>query len=151
MFICRCIPDEASPNGRVQILEATPEVLEAFVRDTAKDGSRASEDAVLLVLTNGTEVRSSKSRARWYRVNPPARFSPHPTHCDITKAPLGPIMYDGRTRQGPWAIMSAQAWNLYGCGKLGAGNGQMYRRAENGSYYLSEGMSTTPRSYRVPA
>ena len=35
---------------------------------------------------------------------------------------------DGRTRRGPWAIMSPRSWQQHGCGRLGMGCGQRYKR-----------------------
>lgn len=35
---------------------------------------------------------------------------------------------DGKTKWGPWAIMTPESWAKYGCGRLGTGYGQRYRR-----------------------
>lgn len=45
---------------------------------------------------------------------------------------------DGRTRQGPWAIMTPVSHKIYGVG-LGLGKGQHYRRREDGKFVKVEG------------
>ena len=152
MYICRRVPSQTNPNGHHTILEATPANLDAFLASTAAPDSQASKDAALMALTNGAEVRSTQSDGVvWFRVHTPMCYTPKPTECQITNARLGAVMYDGKTRHGPWAIMGEAAWELYGCGKLGAGFGQKYLRNEAGEFYISEGMSSHPRSYRVNA
>lgn len=147
MYLSRTVPVESNPNGYVSILEATPEVLGRLVASCAKEGSQASEDAVLMLLTNGVE-QIGQDGVRWRRVQKPLNFVPCPTKCDITGEPLGSVMYDGRTRQGPWACMSEHGWKREGCGRLGTGFGQKYRRNEEGHFYLSEGMAAVPRPYQ---
>lgn len=46
---------------------------------------------------------------------------------------------DGRTRQGPWAIMAPASWSKHGVGKLGTGYGQAYSKTENGRWIKTEG------------
>jgi hypothetical protein len=52
-----------------------------------------------------------------------------PTTCDLCHKPLlveGFLEFvDGRTRQGPWALMCTECWRTHGVG-LGCGRGQMY-------------------------
>lgn len=152
MYICRRVHSERNPNGALTVFEATGPVLDSFLECTAAPGSQASRDAVLMILTNGAEVRSRhRNGTVWFRVHKPMVFTPTPTECQITKARLGAVMYDGKTKHGPWAIMSETAWELYGCGRLGAGFGQKYRRNEAGEFYISEGMSSRPLSFRVDA
>ena len=152
MYICRRVPSQTKPNGVLTIFEATGLVLDTFLDCTAMPGSQASRDAALMTLTNGAEVRSRYTNGvTWFRVHKPMVFTPTPTECQITKARLGAVMYDGKTKHGPWAIMSETAWELYGCGQLGAGFGQKYRRNEAGEFYISEGMSSRPLSFRVDA
>ena len=152
MYICRRVHSERNPNGVLAVFEATSPVLDSFLECAAAPGSQASRDAALMVLTNGAEVWSCRHNGTvWFRVVKPKTFTPTPTECQITKARLGAVMYDGKTRQGPWAIMSETAWELYGCGRLGAGFGQKYRRNEAGEFYISEGMSSRPLSFRVNA
>lgn len=152
MYICRRVPSQTKPNGVLTIFEATGLVLDTFLDCTAMPGSQASRDAALMTLTNGAEARSRhRNGVTWFRVHKPMIFTPTPTECQITKARLGAVMFDGKTKHGPWAIMGEAAWELYGCGRLGAGFGQKYRRNEAGEFYISEGMSSQPLSFRVDA
>ena len=152
MYICRRVHSERNLNGALAIFEATSPVLDSFLECAAVPGSQASRDAALMTLTNGAEVRSRHTKGvTWFRVHKPMVFTPTPTECQITKARLGAVMYDGKTKHGPWAIMGEAAWELYGCGRLGAGFGQKYRRNEAGEFYISEGMSSRPLSFRVAA
>ena len=152
MYICRRVHSERNLNGALAIFEATGHVLDSFLECTAVPGSQASRDAALMTLTNGAEVRSRHHNGTvWFRVHKPVTFTPTPTECQITNARLGAVMYDGKTKHGPWAIMGEAAWELYGCGRLGAGFGQKYRRNEAGEFYISEGMSSRPLSFRMDA
>lgn len=152
MYICRRVHSEHNPNGTYTIFEATGPVLNSFLALVAKPNSQASQDAALMTLTNGAVLRSRlNSDVTWFRVHKPMVFTPTPTECQITKARLGAVMYDGKTKHGPWAIMNETAWELYGCGRLGAGFGQKYRRNEAGEFYISEGMSSRPLPFRVDA
>lgn len=150
MYLLRTVPTNTDPNGFSSILECTPEVLGYLVASCAKEGSKASEDAVLMLLTNGAE-QIGQDGVRWQRVQKPLNFVPCPTKCDITGEPLGSVMYDGKTRRGPWACMSERGWEREGCGRVGPGFAQKYRRNEEGQFYLSEGMSSKPKPYRVAA
>jgi hypothetical protein len=44
------------------------------------------------------------------------------------------VMYDGKTRQGPWANMSQRSWDVHGCGKLGTGYVQKYAKQDDGRW-----------------
>lgn len=145
MFICR-----RDAKGRHTVLEATPEALTLFVAATAKSGSKASEDAALMVLANGAEVPGDGG-VTWFRVQRPISFTPTPTHCHLTGGTIGDVAYDAKTKYGGWCIMSHQSWREHGCGKLGCGYGQKYRRGSDGQFYLSEGMSRRPTPYKVAA
>ncbi len=46
---------------------------------------------------------------------------------------------DGKTRQGPWALMTPQSWRLHGVGKLGTGYGQRYQKQADGKWLKVEG------------
>jgi len=152
MYICCCVPSEHNPNGIHTIFEVTGPVLDLYLASVAAPGSQASTDASLMTLMNGAEVQSRHSDGVvWFRVHTPMCYTPKPTECQITKARLGNVMYDGKTRHGPWAIMCEAAWELYGCGKLGTSFGQKYLRNEAGEFYISEGMSSRPCPYRVSA
>jgi len=153
MFICRHLPSDTNPNGQRTVYEATPKVLDLFVQFTAKTGSQASKDAVLMSLGNGSEVRGLRDGSLWYRIESPMTYAPTPTKCDISQRPLGDVMYDGKVngRNGQWAIMDEQSWEHYGCGRIGTGFAQKYLRGTNGLFYASEGMSSIPRRFRAVA
>lgn len=34
---------------------------------------------------------------------------------------------DGKTRHGPWAMMTPKSWEFHGIGRLGTGYGQRYK------------------------
>ncbi len=53
----------------------------------------------------------------------------------------GTIMYDAKTRHGPWANMSQESWELEGGtgGRLGTGFGQKYELQEDGRWLKVEG------------
>ncbi|UFK26644.1 hypothetical protein [Roseobacter phage RDJL3] len=145
MFICK-----QDAEGYRTVLEATPAVLDEFIASAAKAGSLASRDAALMTLTNGSNVRGSQG-VSWYRVQQPIRFAPTPRTCNLSNAPIGNVAYDAKTRYGGWCIMSQASWEQHGCGKLGAGFGQKYLRGTDGEFYITEGMSSQPRPYKVAA
>ena len=146
MFICRQMPSETNPNGDRTVYEATPEVLDLFLEATAKPGSQASQDAALMSLGNGSEIRGTGS-SLWYRVEKPLTYVPTPAKCDISQRKLGDVMYDGKVngRNGQWAIMDEQSWEHFGCGRLGTGFAQKYLRGSDGLFYGSEGMASVRR------
>lgn len=51
----------------------------------------------------------------------------------------GELVYDAKTLQGPWATMTEASYRLYGCGKLGLGHGQCYKRQANGQLHKIAG------------
>jgi hypothetical protein len=53
--------------------------------------------------------------------------------------PYKNIMIDGRTKQGPWANMTLTSWRIHGCGMLGTGNGQKYKKQSDGRWLKIEG------------
>lgn len=143
MFICR-----KDANGIHTVLEATQDNLDLFLASAAKRDSQASQDAALMIITNGAEVRCNNGEI-WFRVEPPLRFLPTPTHCHLTGSPIGDTAYDAKTKYGGWCMMSEQSWREHGGGKLGCGYGQKYRKGTDGQFYLSEGMSIRPRTYQL--
>ncbi|QDP53518.1 MAG: hypothetical protein GOVbin4933_64 [Prokaryotic dsDNA virus sp.] len=146
MFICRRMP-----NGQHTVLEVTPDNLNLFLASAAKRGSQASQDAALMSITNGVEVRCNNGEI-WFRVKRPIYFSPTPTRCQLSGSHLGKIAYDAKTKYGGWCIMSERSWQEHGCGKLGTGFGQKYLQdSDCTGYYLSEGMSSLPAKYRMAA
>jgi hypothetical protein len=48
-----------------------------------------------------------------------------PKKCQLTGANITTAFIDGKTKMGPWAIMSPEAHKVNGCG-LGQGRGQRY-------------------------
>lgn len=53
--------------------------------------------------------------------------------------PFGNVMYDAKTKQGPWANMSQASFIAHGVGRLGLGLGQKYLRQSNGRWLKVEG------------
>jgi hypothetical protein len=49
------------------------------------------------------------------------------------------VMYDARTVYGVWGNMSESSWKLFGCGKLGTGYGQKYKKQADGRWLKVEG------------
>lgn len=49
------------------------------------------------------------------------------------------IMYDGKTKQGPWANMTPTSWRIHGVGRLGTGFGQKYEKQSDGRWLKIEG------------
>jgi hypothetical protein len=52
---------------------------------------------------------------------------------------IGEVVYDAKTRMGPWATMTATSWRRHGAGALGTGHGQKYVRHENGELHKVKG------------
>ncbi len=46
---------------------------------------------------------------------------------------------DGRTRRGPWAIMTPESFAAHGSGKLGTGYGQRFQKQADGRWLKVEG------------
>lgn len=46
---------------------------------------------------------------------------------------------DGKMFNGTWSIMTPKSWNLYGCGKLGTGYGQRYKKNSENIFMKIEG------------
>lgn len=51
--------------------------------------------------------------------------------------PIGLAFIDGKTRRGPWAIMTPTSHRMLGIG-LGPGKGQRYEKQEDGRWMLVE-------------
>ena len=51
----------------------------------------------------------------------------------------GEVVYDAKTRMGPWATMTQASFDVFGAGKLGLGYGQKYVRNEKGELHKVEG------------
>lgn len=56
-----------------------------------------------------------------------------PTKCNICHKPISDVMYDAKTRMGPWGILDQDCFDTYGVG-LGTGLGQKYRRQVDDSF-----------------
>jgi hypothetical protein len=48
------------------------------------------------------------------------------------------VFYDGKTKMGPWAIMSEASWQRKGIGRTGIGFGQKYEKQEDGKWLKVE-------------
>jgi hypothetical protein len=46
---------------------------------------------------------------------------------------------DGRTKYGPWALMTPTSWLIHGIGRLGLGLGQKYVKQPDGKWLKVEG------------
>jgi hypothetical protein len=53
--------------------------------------------------------------------------------------PIESSFVDGKTRSGPWAIMSPRSWRRYGVDHLGLGRGQRYEKQDDGKWLKVEG------------
>lgn len=58
--------------------------------------------------------------------------------CGICGDEFGSVMYDARTKQGPWGNLCEGCFNAYGVG-VGIGRGQKYERQESGRYMCVAG------------
>lgn len=65
-------------------------------------------------------------------------LSPLGTEDDFGQ-PYGTVMYDGKTRMGPWANMTETSWTVFGIGRLGTGLGQKYVKQADGAWLKVEG------------
>jgi hypothetical protein len=50
------------------------------------------------------------------------------------------VMYDAKTKQGPWANMTEEFWKEHGYPRLGVGYGQKYVKQSDGRWLLTEGL-----------
>lgn len=66
-----------------------------------------------------------------YWLSPLGGFDDFDVPYDLTP---GSVMYDAKTKMGPWANMTEQSFKQYGVGKLGTGFGQKYQLQENGRW-----------------
>lgn len=51
----------------------------------------------------------------------------------------GEVVYDAKTRMGPWATMTEKSFQTHGLGLLGLGAGQRYVRNEAGELHKTHG------------
>jgi len=51
----------------------------------------------------------------------------------------GEVIYDAKTKRGPWATMTQQSFLIHGHGMLGLGFGQKYTRQANGELHKTGG------------
>jgi len=58
--------------------------------------------------------------------------------CDFCQGECGPVLYDGATKYGPWAVMCEACWKRHGVRILGPGFGQKYE-LKGGKYAKTEG------------
>lgn len=52
---------------------------------------------------------------------------------------IATVFYDGKTRMGPWAIMSPASWLIHGVGQTGTGFAQKYSKQADGRWLKVEG------------
>lgn len=68
-------------------------------------------------------------------------YSPTPVSCDTCNRDfseaVGTLMFDAKTRMGPWACMCDECFMKYGYG-LGTGRGQRYVRQADGKFHKDE-------------
>lgn len=53
-------------------------------------------------------------------------IGPVPATCDLCDKPIARAFVDGKTQEGPWAVMCERCHNMNGVG-LGTGKGQKYK------------------------
>lgn len=53
--------------------------------------------------------------------------------------PIEDVIIDGKTKYGPWALMSPKSYEEHGIGRLGLGFGQKYKKQANGKWLKIEG------------
>lgn len=70
-------------------------------------------------------------KQKFWAGKPPAR--------DDFGKPIVASFIDGKTRHGPWAIMTLQSWLSEGCGRFGLGFGQRYSYQGDGRWLKVEG------------
>lgn len=58
---------------------------------------------------------------------------------DDFNQPYKGVMYDAKTKSGPWANMTEGSWKKYGVGRLGTGFGQKYVLNAEGRWEKVEG------------
>ena len=58
---------------------------------------------------------------------------------DDFREPITTAFIDGRTKYGPWAIMTPLSWGQHGIGRLGTGFGQRYEKQADGQWLKVEG------------
>lgn len=51
----------------------------------------------------------------------------------------GEVVYDAKTKGGPWAMMTEKSFREHGFGRLGMGWGQRYERNKDGELHKVEG------------
>jgi hypothetical protein len=69
---------------------------------------------------------------------PKDRYWLSPAKCDVCNNTTMPQMVDGKTHQGPWALMCGPCYKVLGVG-IGQGNGQLYDRQSDGKYLKTAG------------
>ena len=65
-------------------------------------------------------------------------MSPIPIHDDFGEE-LVDIFIDGKTKFGPWGIMTPNNYKKFGIGVLGLGFGQKYQKQPDGKWLKIEG------------
>ena len=60
------------------------------------------------------------------------------TDCDIDHRPFVAVMYDAKTKSGPWGNLCDRCFEAHGVG-LGTGLGQRYERQDDGRWLRTAG------------
>jgi hypothetical protein len=76
-------------------------------------------------------MKNGETKARYW-------LSPVPVFDDFGSK-IEDVMYDGKTRMGPWALMAPASWIAYGVGRTGTGYGQKYKKVPGGKWLKVEG------------
>jgi len=62
------------------------------------------------------------------------------TVCDICKKPIEGVLYDARTKFGPWATMDKMCWlDNRMSDRIGTGSAQKYIEQQPGKFVKSQG------------
>lgn len=59
--------------------------------------------------------------------------------CDDFEDVIVDEIIDGKTRFGPWALMTPRSFAIYGLGRYGLGVAQRYRKQDDGRWLKVEG------------
>jgi len=84
------------------------------------------------------DLFAHRSGSKITQENPVKTYANPPKECDICLEPVGEVMYDAKTKMGPWANMCQRCWRRNTSGRLGTGLGQKYEMVD-GRFVKTEG------------